>query len=122
MGFDRLACDRKRIYPPTLTNFACALNRLVLVLALVLPVALSAGEAVAEKANPDRVEPCEPASNPESGEAVSNHALSREPCEQLSQEQIEEARQEIVTEIAEGTQTAVSLESLLLGRNYVFFG
>ncbi len=122
MGFDRLACERMRIYPPTLTHFVSVLNRLVLVLALVLPVALSAGEALTEKADPDRVEPCEPASDPQSGEAASNQAVPRESCEQLSQEQMEEARQEIATEIAEGTQTAVSLKSLLLGRNYVFFG
>jgi len=61
-----------RIYPPTSTHFANLLNRLVLVLALVLPVALSAGEAVAEKADPDRLEPCEPAFDPEPGEAASN--------------------------------------------------
>jgi len=122
MDFDRLACERMRIYALTLTHFASVLNRLVLVLALVVPGALSAGEAVTEKAEPDRVEPCEPAFDPEPGEAVSNQAVPRESCEQLSQQQIEEARQEIATEIAEGTQTAVSLESLLLGRNYVFFG
>ena len=122
MGFNRLACERMRIYPPTLTHFANVLNRLVLVLALVLPAALSAGEAVTEQADPDRVEPCEPAFDPEPGEAASSQALPRDPCEPLSQEQIEEARQEITTEIAEGTQTAVSLESLLLGRNYIFFG
>jgi phosphate-selective porin OprO/OprP len=122
MGFNRLAREGMRFYLPTLTHFANVLNRLVLVLALVLPVALSAGEAVTEQADPDRVEPCEPAFDPEPGEAASNQAVPREPCEQPSQEQTEEARQEITTEIAEGTQTAVSLESLLLGRNYVFFG
>jgi len=95
-GFDWPAREGIRIYLPTLRHFACVLNLLVLVLALVLPAALSANEAVTERVDPDRVEP--------------------------SQEQKEEARQEIATEIAEGTQTAVSLESLLLGRNYVFFG
>jgi hypothetical protein len=95
-GFDWPAREGIRIYLPTLRHFACVLKLLVLVLALVLPVALSANEVVTEKVDPDRVEP--------------------------SQEQKEEARQEIASEIAEGTQTAVSLESLLLGRNYVFFG
>jgi len=111
-----------KTYPPTLTHFANVLNRLVLVLVLVLPVALYAGESVTEKADSDQLEPCEPASNTETGDATSNQAVPRESCEQLSQEQEEEARQEIASEIAEGTQTAVSLESLLLGRNYVFFG
>jgi hypothetical protein len=92
------------------------------VLTLVLPVELSADEAVTEKVDPDRVEPCESVFDPEPGEDVSNQAPPQEPCEQPSQEQKEEARQEIATEIAEGTQTAVSLESLLLGRNYVFSG
>ena len=33
-----------------------------------------------------------------------------------------EARQGIAAEIAEGVQTAGSLKSLLLGRNYAFYG
>jgi phosphate-selective porin OprO/OprP len=111
-----------RIYPPTLTHFASVLNQLILVLTLVLPVALSAGEAVTEQMEPERVEPCEPVFDEEPGEEVSNQALRRESCEEPSQEQKKVTRQEIATEIAEGTQTAVSLESLLLGRNYVFFG
>jgi len=96
MGFDWLACERMRIHPPTLTNFANVLNRLVLVLALVLPVELYAGEAVTEKAGPDQIEPCEPASNPEPGDAAFNQAVPRESCERLSQqEQEEEARSDI---------------------------
>jgi len=34
----------------------------------------------------------------------------------------EEARQEIITEITEDTQSADTLRTLLLGRNYIFFG
>ena len=85
-----------KTYPPTLTHFANVLNRLVLVLVLVLPVALYAGESVTEKADSDQLEPCEPASNTETGDATSNQAVPRESCEQLSQEQEEEARQEIL--------------------------
>jgi phosphate-selective porin len=106
----------------SLTYSANVLNRLVLVLALVLPAVLSAGEAETEKADPVQLAPCEPGSGPEPVEYDPDGARPTEPCEQLSQEQAEEARQEISSEIAEGTQTAVSLESLLLGRNYVFFG
>lgn len=43
-------------------------------------------------------------------------------CDEPSESIRDEAQQEITTEIAEGTQTALSLESLLLGRKYVFFG
>jgi hypothetical protein len=68
MGFDRLACERMRIYLPTLTHFASVLNQLVLVLVLVLPVALSAGEAVTEQMDPERVEPCEPVFDAEPGD------------------------------------------------------
>lgn len=90
LGLDWPAREGIGIFLLPLRYFACVPNLLVLVLALVLPVALSANEAVTEKVDPDRAEP--------------------------SQEQKEEARQEIATEIAEGTQTAVSLESLLLRR------
>lgn len=43
-------------------------------------------------------------------------------CERPEPELVEKARQEITAEIAEDSQTASELRTLLLGRNHVFFG
>lgn len=45
-----------------------------------------------------------------------------EACEKPSQQQIDEANRKITAGLAEGTQDAVTLRSLMFGRNYVFFG
>jgi phosphate-selective porin OprO/OprP len=91
-----------------------AILRLTLIVGLVISTAISAAGDEPEDSPPGDIEPCAEASRSDPG--------STEPCEPLSDEQIEEARQDVVTEIAEGTQNAATLRTLLLGRNYVFFG
>ena len=98
------------------------LIRFILAAALIISSEISAGQTETEKPEPVVENPCPTVSRPEDGHRESKEGQPPEPCEQLSESQIEETRQEITSEIAEGTQTAVSLESLLLGRNYVFFG
>jgi phosphate-selective porin OprO/OprP len=75
------------------------------------------GDAVSEDGDP-----CQAAAFFDSGQEGSESSHSTESCNPPAREMPDEATQVVATEIAEGTQTAVSLQSLLLGRNYVFFG
>ena len=110
------------LHPSILSILTRAVISLILVLALIVPTAISAAQSEADNPEPAIEDTCLTAPGPETGQGESEGAQPPEPCEQPSEEQIQEARQEIATEIAEGTQTAASLESLLLGRDYVFFG
>ena len=65
---------------------------------------------------------CQTGATADSGKQGSESTPSTESCNPPDVGMLENAKQEIVSKIAEGTQTAGSLESLLLGRNYVFFG
>ena len=110
---------------PILLKHAKFLSRLGLVLALALPGALPAEDDVTEDMDPARTESCDPGLAAEDVARPSGQVAANEPeeaCEQLPQELTEEARQEITVDIAENTQNAFTLRTLLLGRNYVFFG
>jgi phosphate-selective porin OprO/OprP len=76
----------------------------------------------ARNALPEGNDSCQMVSVSDSGEQGSESTPPNESCDSPDGEVPDDARQEIASEIAEGTQTSVSLESLLLGRNYVFFG
>ena len=110
------------LHPSILSILTRVAISLILVLALIVPTAISAAQSEVDNPEPAIEDTCLTAPGPETGQGESEGAQPPESCEQPSEEQIQEARQEIATEIAEGTQTAASLESLLLGRNYVFFG
>jgi hypothetical protein len=112
----------REIHPSISICLTRTLIRFLLVTAFVIPSAISAAGTDTENPEPDIENPCLTVPGPEAGPSEPEGAEPPEPCEQPSEEQIEEAKQEIATKIAEGTQTAASLESLLLGRNYVFFG
>ncbi len=98
-----------------MNKHARMLSQLCLLLALALPGWLPAADDEAEDADLAYTKLCE--SKPDSDDDAAG-----ETCEQLQQELIEEARQEITTEIAEDTQNAHTLRTLLLGRNYILFG
>ncbi len=110
---------------PTLIQHTRTLHLLCLVLTLAPPGILLAEDVVAEDAEPTLTEPCYPAIAPEDSVTTSEQRGVNKPgdaCEQPTPETIQEARQEITARIAEDTQSANTLKTLLLGRNYIFFG
>jgi len=102
------------------------LCRFGLVLALALPGVLRAQGEETEDTDPTRTESCVPGPAPIGGVRTSSSPVAanepEETCKQLPQDSVEGARQEISAEIAENTQNAFTLRTLLLGRNYIFFG
>jgi len=102
------------------------LCRFGLVLALALPGVLRAQGEETEDTDPTRTESCVPGPAPIGGVRTSSSPVAAnepgETCKQLPQDSVEGARQEISAEIAENTQNAFTLRTLLLGRNYIFFG
>lgn len=72
-----------------------------------------------ESEDPD---PCRSVAILDAGHEGLESNPSAEPCSPPDGTAPDDARREIVSEIAEGTHTSESLESLLLGRDYVFFG
>ena len=117
------------VKPPILIRLAPTLpqilRQLCLVLTLAQPGVLPAEDVVAGDAEPTLTEPCYPAIAPEDSKTTSElKGVNRQDnaCEQPTPETTQEARQEITTIIAEDTQSAHTLRTLLLGRNYIFFG
>lgn len=109
---------------PVLMLPGCNAFLLGLLFALALPGALCATETGAGDPASE-VAPCQSAANPAGpGGNASPQAGDGavEACEKPSQQQIDEANRKISAGLAEGTQDAVTLRSLLFGRNYVFFG
>ena len=98
---------------------------LCLVLTLAQPSLLPAEDVVAGDAEPALTEPCYPEITPEDSVTTAEPGGVNKPgdaCEQPTPETTQEARQEITASIAEDTQSAHTLRTLLLGRNYIFFG
>ena len=100
------------------------LSQLWLVLALAVPVALSAQDAPVENETLTSTEQCDPEPTPDNdvnsmGQGALN--IQAKACEQRPEMTIE-ARQEMATEISEDTHNSYTLRRLLLGQNYVFFG
>jgi len=101
------------------------LGRLVLLLALAMPGISPARDDPTRDPDPTRTDTCDEVPAPDDNAVIAGQETANErgeTCAQLPPELVEEARQEIAAEIAENTHDAVTLKTLLLGRNYVFFG
>jgi phosphate-selective porin OprO/OprP len=91
-------------------------------MALMAATVLSAEQGGGESKTPEN-RPCDSPPRLDAMQQTTDQASPEGAvCDEPSGNIRDEAQQEITTEIAEGTQTALSLESLLLGRKYVFFG
>ena len=89
-------------------------------LILQIPPAF-AGQDI-ENSESEDPDPCRSVAILDAGHEGLESNPSAEPCSPPDGAAPDVARREIVSEIAEGTHTSESLESLLLGRDYVFFG
>jgi phosphate-selective porin OprO/OprP len=100
------------------------LIQLWLVLVLVLPGVIYAGDDQMEAGDPTPTQSCNPVASGSSVEGSDSSVtyVQGVTCEQFSAEPTEAVQNEVGTEIAEGTLSAITLKELLLGRNYVFFG
>jgi phosphate-selective porin len=98
---------------------------LCLVLTLAFSVLSLAEDVVTEGLDPAPTKVCDRGLSPEDNAKTSMEAGGNTPdegCVQPAPEVIDLARQEITAEITENTQSAYTLKTLLLGRNYIFFG
>ena len=96
-----------------------------LVFALAFPLVSHAGDVETGEPGPVPTETCDEGLSAEVDTGPSERAGTGEEvndCEQPEPELVEEARQQITAKIAEDSQSAYTLRTLLLGRNYVFFG
>lgn len=96
-------------------------RRLLFCLATISANALAEGQD-SEFQESREGKPCHTVPMTSSGQAAAESTSALESCEVANEEISAEATQEMTTSITEGTQTAHSLRTLLLGRNYVFFG
>ena len=101
------------------------LSQLCLLLALGVAEVLPAQDITTESDDLVRTELCGPktATGDEASPSSEIEASeSDKACEQLQQELVEQSRDDASMQLAEDSHSAYTLRTLLLGRNYVFFG
>ena len=101
------------------------LSQLCLLLALGVSELLPAQDITTESNDLVRTELCGPKTATGDEASPSNEieaSESEKACEQLQQEVVEQSRADASMQVAEDSQSAYTLKTLLLGRNHVFFG
>ena len=120
-----IGSDNLIMNAPILIRYTYTLCLLCLVLTLALPGILLADYDASGDTDPTIRDLCNAGITSKDGAEISEAVgvnKTGATCEQPAPELIEEARQEITAEIAEDTQNAHMLRTMLLGRNYIFFG